>query len=122
MLRKAVAAEGAAARTKTASTWPDRYIYVRSAYLQRRRSLVYDGNPPREPDPGPTSKSSPSGASPAQTAVVSPPQRRSSPPGEPSVAGARPQSYEPVVPRNYSAVLDVSGEASGSLKPTGLRP
>ncbi len=28
----------------------DRYAYLRSAYLQRRRSLVYDGNPPREPD------------------------------------------------------------------------
>ena len=30
----------------------DRYAYVRGAYLQRRRSLVYDGNPPRERDPG----------------------------------------------------------------------
>ena len=29
----------------------DHYSYVRSAYLQRRRSLIYDGNPPREPDP-----------------------------------------------------------------------
>ncbi|MBE0619636.1 MAG: VacJ family lipoprotein [Burkholderiales bacterium] len=29
----------------------DRYSYVRGAFLQRRRSLVYDGNPPREPDP-----------------------------------------------------------------------
>jgi len=28
----------------------DKYSYVRDAYLQRRRSLVYDGNPPREPD------------------------------------------------------------------------
>jgi phospholipid-binding lipoprotein MlaA len=28
----------------------DRYAYVRGAFLQRRRSLVYDGNPPREPD------------------------------------------------------------------------
>ena len=28
----------------------DQYTYVRSAYLQRRRSLIYDGNPPREPD------------------------------------------------------------------------
>jgi phospholipid-binding lipoprotein MlaA len=26
----------------------DRYVFVRSAYLQRRQSLVYDGNPPRE--------------------------------------------------------------------------
>lgn len=26
----------------------DRYLFIRSAYLQRRQSLVYDGNPPRE--------------------------------------------------------------------------
>jgi phospholipid-binding lipoprotein MlaA len=26
----------------------DKYAYVRDAYLQRRRSLIYDGNPPRE--------------------------------------------------------------------------
>lgn len=26
----------------------DRYAYLRDAYLQRRRSLIYDGNPPRE--------------------------------------------------------------------------
>jgi phospholipid-binding lipoprotein MlaA len=29
----------------------DRYTFVRDAYLQRRRYLIYDGNPPREPDP-----------------------------------------------------------------------
>ena len=28
----------------------DRYSFIRDGYLQRRRSLVYDGNPPREPD------------------------------------------------------------------------
>jgi phospholipid-binding lipoprotein MlaA len=28
----------------------DRYSFVRDAWLQRRRSLVYDGNPPRERD------------------------------------------------------------------------
>lgn len=26
----------------------DKYAYIRDAYLQRRRSLIYDGNPPRE--------------------------------------------------------------------------
>lgn len=26
----------------------DNYVFIRDAYLQRRRSLVYDGNPPRE--------------------------------------------------------------------------
>jgi len=35
----------------------DHYSYVRGAYLQRRRSLIYDGDPPRESDPDKTSKS-----------------------------------------------------------------
>ena len=26
----------------------DRYSFIRDAYLQRRQSLVYDGNPPRQ--------------------------------------------------------------------------
>ena len=26
----------------------DKYSYMRDAYLQRRRSLIHDGNPPRE--------------------------------------------------------------------------
>ncbi len=29
----------------------DRYAFTRDAFMQRRRSLVYDGDPPREPDP-----------------------------------------------------------------------
>ena len=32
----------------------DQYEFVRDAYLQRRRSLVYDGAPPREKDDGAT--------------------------------------------------------------------
>jgi phospholipid-binding lipoprotein MlaA len=28
----------------------DRYIFQRDAYLQRRRSLIYDGRPPRDPE------------------------------------------------------------------------
>jgi phospholipid-binding lipoprotein MlaA len=36
---------------------PDRYSFLRDAYFQRRRNLVYDGNPPEDPgadldDPG----------------------------------------------------------------------
>lgn len=31
----------------------DPYAFMRDAYLQRRRSLVYDGNPPPEPRPYP---------------------------------------------------------------------
>ncbi|MEY4752698.1 MAG: hypothetical protein RJA44_373 [Pseudomonadota bacterium] len=29
----------------------DKYTFIRDAYLQRRRNLVYDGNPPDEEDP-----------------------------------------------------------------------
>jgi len=29
----------------------DRYTFIRDAFLQRRRYLIYDGNPPRELDP-----------------------------------------------------------------------
>lgn len=42
----------------------DRYVFLRDAYLQRRRGLVYDGNPPREKfedndDPAPSTPASP---------------------------------------------------------------
>src|SRR5205807_10027746 len=29
----------------------DKYVFQRDAYLQRRRSLIYDGHPPREEQP-----------------------------------------------------------------------
>jgi len=44
----------------------DHYSYVRGAYLQRRRSQVYDGDPPREPDPDRSSQSGPGAALAAQ--------------------------------------------------------
>ena len=31
----------------------DRYSFLRDAYLSRRRSLIYDGNPPEEGSPEP---------------------------------------------------------------------
>jgi phospholipid-binding lipoprotein MlaA len=39
----------------------DKYLFTRDAYLQRRRSLVYDGNPPEEDDvePAPPAASAP---------------------------------------------------------------
>ena len=30
----------------------DKYVYIRNAYLQNRRSVVYDGAPPAEKDEG----------------------------------------------------------------------
>jgi phospholipid-binding lipoprotein MlaA len=56
----------------------DKYVFLRDAYLQRRRSLIYDGRPPREPqsavNPGPSS----------------------------NVNGS---TYLPRIPQNYEAVL-----------------
>ncbi len=37
----------------------DKYLFVRDAYLQRRRSLVYDGNPPELPEPAEPPASAP---------------------------------------------------------------
>lgn len=39
---------GAGALVETAAI--DRYLFIRNAYLQRRRFLVYDGKPPPEPE------------------------------------------------------------------------
>ena len=49
----------------------DRYSFIRDGFLQRRRYLIYDGNPPRELDPEdddddePPPAASPAGAAPA---------------------------------------------------------
>jgi phospholipid-binding lipoprotein MlaA len=41
----------------------DKYSFIRDAYLQRRRSLVYDGEPPDEPEP--PEPAQPAGSSPS---------------------------------------------------------
>jgi phospholipid-binding lipoprotein MlaA len=50
----------------------DKYTFVRDAYLQRRRSLVYNGNPPDEPDEPDEAVS----AEPASPAASAPPKGR----------------------------------------------
>ena len=37
----------------------DKYLFVRDAYLQRRRNQIYDGNPPPEPDDEPAPAKAP---------------------------------------------------------------
>jgi phospholipid-binding lipoprotein MlaA len=39
----------------------DKYTFVRDAYLQRRRSLVFDGNVPETPEPPEPAASEPAG-------------------------------------------------------------
>jgi hypothetical protein len=49
----------------------DRYDFVRNAYLQRRRNLVYDGNPPpEEEDEEPAKKPRSEAAPPLMTVLV----------------------------------------------------
>jgi phospholipid-binding lipoprotein MlaA len=55
----------------------DKYGFVREAYLQRRRSLVYDGEPPEEEDedlgpPPPAAPSAPASAAPAEPPASAP--------------------------------------------------
>jgi phospholipid-binding lipoprotein MlaA len=59
----------------------DRYAFVRNAYFQRRRNLIYDGDPP----PLPADR-----------------QSRPTPPADPGPAA---QLVEPKLPANYQAVL-----------------
>lgn len=66
----------------------DRYVFQRDAYFQRRRSLIYDGQPPRE-----------NGGSYAPP-VDSPDSERVS------------NVYVPRLPRNYEAVLAASNAAT----------
>jgi phospholipid-binding lipoprotein MlaA len=58
----------------------DKYVFLRDAYLQRRRNLIYDGRPPREKEPQSSVNPGPSS----------------------SVNG---NVYWPRVPRNYEAVI-----------------
>ena len=125
----------------------DHYAYIRDAFLQRRRSQVFDGDPPPEPDP---EKSSDSGerqdtAARAQTGLpqaqiltergervitaadeeLTPAREFSSAPAQP--VAARPEEdvitagYEPGVPVNSGSLPAVSGEARTGLTRTKLR-
>lgn len=119
----------------------DHYAYVRDAFLQRRRSLIYDGNAPPEPDPDKTSDAGAGKHDRARIETESPPaqlitqwgdrvitagdeernpvQAVGAPPAAASVTGA---VYEPKIPSNYDALLAVSGEARAVLARTSPRP
>jgi phospholipid-binding lipoprotein MlaA len=127
----------------------DHYAYVRDAYLQRRRSLVYDGNPPPEPDPDKTSESGESKDAAARAKIelppaqiitqwgervitaadeeVTPAKEFSEGPAQPVAAmpkaAAVPGSvYEPRIPPNYEALLAVSGEVRTGLARSSSEP
>lgn len=65
----------------------DKYLQRREAYYQRRRSLIYDGNPPRAPREPPPGREPRSDAAPQQAAPGAQ-QAGTSVPREPSNYGA----------------------------------
>lgn len=99
----------------------DRYAFVREAYFQRRRSLIYDGNPPpagstTSSDAAPaepaTELARAPAAAPASGAVAAAAHEREPSPhaASPSTSGAT-HIVEPKVPAIYDAVF-----ASGKVR------
>ena len=88
----------------------DKYVFQRDAHLQRRRGLIYDGNPPREPS---SRRPEAPRAEDAPGTVAAPPhaQRRIADHvfEEPAVKPVPPERvgvvYESRMPANYEAVL-----------------
>jgi phospholipid-binding lipoprotein MlaA len=70
----------------------DKYSYIRAAWLQRRRDLVYDGNPPPEPDemddPDEPKNEAPAAGKPGSTQGPSTPGRAVSVDGRPVMVGS----------------------------------
>jgi len=87
----------------------DRYAFVRDAYFQRRRNLIYDGNPPPE---GGADKS---GAAPveldtetAREPAEFAPAAAGTETSPPAASGPQPGAalvVEPKIPANYAAIL-----------------
>jgi phospholipid-binding lipoprotein MlaA len=77
----------------------DKYVFQRDAYLQRRRNLVYDGSPPREPrEPEEPAKESPAKEPPAKEAPAKEAPVNPGPRSDVSI-------YLPRIPRNNEAVM-----------------
>lgn len=73
----------------------DKYLQRREAYFQRRRSLIYDGNPPRPP------RERPPGREPRSEAT--PPAAEGA--GQQPESNAQAGTFVPRTPSNYGAVL-----------------
>lgn len=81
----------------------DKYIFQRDAHLQRRRGLIYDGNPPRE-SPSSRVRGDPQ----AQQVPGAPTADRLFEEPATAVPPEHARSYEPRQPANYEAVLSAS--------------
>ena len=75
----------------------DKYTFVRDAYLQRRRSLVFDGDEPETPAAPEEAASAAAGAAagnvapPAAATPASAPPAPSAPPSPPAAPASTPQ-------------------------------
>ena len=122
----------------------DRYTFLRDAYITRRRSLVYDGNPPEEPEdpdeleprgaPSPGTAASAATAAPAATGASAPAAGASTPepaPAQgvrapapaPSASAAQTKAQAPAEPSQPSlppSAASAPTPAPGPIQPAPL--
>jgi phospholipid-binding lipoprotein MlaA len=103
----------------------DRYSFLRDAYVARRRSLVYDGNPPDDPhsrddedDVGPTPPSAPAPAGPASGAKSS----QADTPATLVVAGGAPVAQLPPSAPSAPSPSPVPGSVTPAPLPASAPP
>jgi phospholipid-binding lipoprotein MlaA len=100
----------------------DYYSYVRGAYLQRRRSLIYDGDPPRERDEDRSSGSDPGTAPAMQAEAGMPPARDAFDPLVRQIpAGTTTGEAQPRADDNRAA-LAIPVDVRNMAATTGLKP
>lgn len=102
----------------------DRYSFLRDAYLQRRRNLVYDGNPPPEPeDDEINEKPKPSSQAPAIPPAVLVDQFGNVVAGAVSPASERPAPAQsaapPTRPEQQAESAAATPAASNGVQPHG---
>ncbi len=93
----------------------DRYSFLRDAYIARRRSLVYDGNPPEEPDGSTQDDVTPGSA--AGTAPAKAARPASAP--APAASGDEPEYAPPPAPPAAPAPASAPAPAPGASAPSG---
>jgi phospholipid-binding lipoprotein MlaA len=110
----------------------DRYTFLRDAYITRRRSLVYDGNPPEEPEepneeeprnaPHPGTAASAATAVPPAASEPAPGAAPSAPPSPPSPGASAPApAASATVPASPASAAE-SSQTVDPPAPLGAAP
>jgi phospholipid-binding lipoprotein MlaA len=99
----------------------DRYTFMRDAYITRRRSLVYDGNPPELPD---YDSDDDSKSAPAPAGAASGAQSGTKPvlPPSPAASDAKPSSAEPAAAAPSNPPSQPAPSPAPSSVPGGVQP